>query len=159
MAGNWTKRYSNAKKGTLLKVVMLSTWWGVIGIINWEVLPTSSSVTADVYCQQSDRVAAKLEEKQNKVYFSMATPNLTLQIRHLKKYWSSDGLCFDICCILQTWLSLTTTCFVLLPMTWAEKKLTNKTTSKWTSVTSLAKSPKSSINEGFFPFQSVGDKS
>jgi hypothetical protein len=65
---------------------MLSTWWGVIGIINWDVLPTSSTVTADLYCQQSDRVAAKLGEKQNKVYFSMTTPNLTLQIRHVKKY-------------------------------------------------------------------------
>jgi hypothetical protein len=101
---------------------MLSTWWGVKGAIHWEVLPTSSTVTADLYCQQLDQVPTKLGEKENKVYFSMTTRNLTLQIRHVKKYWSSDGLGCHICRILQTWLSLNTICFVLLPMTWAEKK-------------------------------------
>jgi hypothetical protein len=138
---------------------MLSTWWGVKGVIHWEVLPTSSTVTTDLYCQQLDQVPTKLGEKENKVYFSMTTRNLTLQIRHVKKYWSSDGLGFHICRILQTWLSLNTICFVLLPMTWAKKKMTKKTTSKWTSATALAKSPRSSTNEGSFLFQSVGDKS
>jgi histone-lysine N-methyltransferase SETMAR len=51
------------------KMVMLSVWCGVRGVIHWELLPTGSTVTADVYCEQLDRVAAKLQGKQGKVYF------------------------------------------------------------------------------------------
>jgi len=51
------------------KKVMLSVWWSVRGIIHWELLPTGSTITADLYCQQLDRVAAELQEKQDKVYF------------------------------------------------------------------------------------------
>jgi histone-lysine N-methyltransferase SETMAR len=47
---------------------MLSVWWGVRGIIHWELLPTGCAITADLYCQQLDRVAAKLQEKQDKIY-------------------------------------------------------------------------------------------
>jgi hypothetical protein len=147
------------KKELHPRIVMWSTWWSVTGVIHLEVLPTSSTITTDLYWQQLDRVVAKLGEKQNKVCFSMTMPNLTLQIRHVKKYWSSDGLCFHICRILQTWLSLTTIYFVLLPMTWAKREMTKKTTSKWISATPLGKSPRSSTNEGFCLFQSVGDKS
>lgn len=51
------------------KMVMLSVWWGVKGVVHWELLPTGSTITADLYCQQLDRVAAKLQGKQDKVYF------------------------------------------------------------------------------------------
>ena len=51
------------------KMVMLSVWWGVRGVIHWELLPTGSTITADFYCQQLDRVATKLQGKQDKVYF------------------------------------------------------------------------------------------
>jgi histone-lysine N-methyltransferase SETMAR len=34
-----------------------------------ELLPTNCTITADLYCQQLDRVAAKLQRKQDKIYF------------------------------------------------------------------------------------------
>ena len=51
------------------KKVMLSVWWGVKGIIHWEILLDGCSITADLYCQQLDRVAAKLKGKQDRIYF------------------------------------------------------------------------------------------
>jgi hypothetical protein len=48
---------------------MLSVWWGVNGIIQWEVLPNSCTITADLYCQQLDRVANKLKGKQDRIYY------------------------------------------------------------------------------------------
>ena len=51
------------------KKVMLSVWWGVRRIIHWEILSDSCTITADLYCQQLNRVAAKLKEKQDRNYF------------------------------------------------------------------------------------------
>ena len=48
---------------------MLSVWWNVRGVIHWELLPTGSTITAHSYCEQLNRVAAKLQGKQDKVYF------------------------------------------------------------------------------------------
>jgi histone-lysine N-methyltransferase SETMAR len=49
--------------------VMLSVWWGVNGIIHWEILPNGCTITADFYCQQLDRVAEKLKGKQDRTYY------------------------------------------------------------------------------------------
>jgi hypothetical protein len=51
------------------KKIMLSVWWGVRGIIYWELLPTGCAINADLYCQQLDRVAAKFQGKQDRIYF------------------------------------------------------------------------------------------
>ena len=51
------------------KKVMLSIWWNIRGIIYWELLPTGSTVNADLYCEQLDRVAEKLYKKQDRIYF------------------------------------------------------------------------------------------
>jgi [histone H3]-lysine36 N-dimethyltransferase SETMAR len=51
------------------KKVMLSVWWGVNGIIHWEVLPNGCTITADLYCQQLDRIAEKLKGKQDRIYY------------------------------------------------------------------------------------------
>ncbi|CAF1146619.1 unnamed protein product [Adineta ricciae] len=48
---------------------MLSVWWGVNGIIHWEILPDSCTITADRYCQQLNRVAEKLKGKQDRIYY------------------------------------------------------------------------------------------
>jgi histone-lysine N-methyltransferase SETMAR len=65
------------------KMLMLSVWWGVRGVIHWELLPTGSTVTADVYCEQLDRVAAQLQGKQDKVYFlhDSARPHIAKSTR------------------------------------------------------------------------------
>jgi histone-lysine N-methyltransferase SETMAR len=39
------------------KKVMLRVWWNIKRIIYWELLPNGCTVTADLYCQQLDRVA------------------------------------------------------------------------------------------------------
>ena len=51
------------------KKVMLSVWLGVRGIIHWKILPDGCTITADLYCQQLNRVAAKLKGKQDRIYF------------------------------------------------------------------------------------------
>ena len=43
--------------------IMLSVWWGVKRITHWELLPNGCNITADLYCQQLDRIAAKLQGK------------------------------------------------------------------------------------------------
>ena len=48
---------------------MLSVLWGVRGITYWEILPNGCNITDDLYCQQLDRLAAKLQGKQDRVYF------------------------------------------------------------------------------------------
>ena len=47
---------------------MVSVWWGVNGIVHWEALPSGCIMTADLYCQQLDRVAEKLKGKQDRIY-------------------------------------------------------------------------------------------
>ena len=47
----------------------MGVWWGIRGPIHWELLPKNCTITADLYCEQLDRLAAKLKGKQDKVYF------------------------------------------------------------------------------------------
>ncbi len=51
------------------KKMMLSVGWRVRGIIHWKLLPTGCIFTADLYCQQWDRIATKLQGKQDKINF------------------------------------------------------------------------------------------
>jgi histone-lysine N-methyltransferase SETMAR len=70
---------------------MLSVWWGVKGFIHWKTLPAGCTVTADLYCQRLDRVAAKLHRKQDRIYFlhANATPYIAKLTREklLKLGW------------------------------------------------------------------------
>ena len=65
------------------KKVMLSVWWGVKGIIYRKPLPDEYTVTADLYCQQLDRVAQKLKDKRDRIYFlhDDARPHVARSIR------------------------------------------------------------------------------
>jgi histone-lysine N-methyltransferase SETMAR len=49
--------------------IMMCVWWGINGIIHWELMPANTTITAQVYCNQLDRVAEKLCKKQKKVFF------------------------------------------------------------------------------------------
>jgi histone-lysine N-methyltransferase SETMAR len=73
------------------KKLMLSVWWGIKGVIYWEVLPNGYTITADLYCQQLDRVAEKLKGKQDRVYFlhDNARPHVAKSTREklLKLGW------------------------------------------------------------------------
>ncbi len=51
---------------------MLSVWWGVHGVIYWELLPEKTTLTSSKYCIQLTKLAAKLEKKGLKgsqIYF------------------------------------------------------------------------------------------
>jgi histone-lysine N-methyltransferase SETMAR len=48
---------------------LLCVWWGIRGVVHWELLPYGHTITAAVYCQQLSRVAEKLAGKQGPVYF------------------------------------------------------------------------------------------
>jgi len=48
---------------------MLSIWCGDNGIIHWETVPSGCTITADLFCQQLDRVAEKLKGKQDRIYY------------------------------------------------------------------------------------------
>ena len=40
-----------------------------MGAIHWELLPSNTTVTADLYCKQLDTVASKLRGKMDRVFF------------------------------------------------------------------------------------------
>ena len=46
---------------------MLSVWWGINGIIHWEILSSGCNMTTDLHCQQLDRVAEKFKEGQDRI--------------------------------------------------------------------------------------------
>ncbi len=73
------------------KKIMLSVWLGVKGIIHWELLPPDCTLTADLYYQQLDRVAAKLQGKQDRIYclHDNARPHIAKSTREkwLKLGW------------------------------------------------------------------------
>ncbi|KAK6765366.1 hypothetical protein RB195_025331 [Necator americanus] len=51
-------------KGEIHEKVMLSVWWGVHGIYRFELLPDNTTVTAEVYCAQLQRLADKIRKEQ-----------------------------------------------------------------------------------------------
>lgn len=54
---------STAKPNIHRKKVLLSVWWGIKGIIHFELLKPGVTINEDVYCDQLDRLKAKIEEK------------------------------------------------------------------------------------------------
>ena len=44
--------------------IMLCVWWDSEGIVYCELLPTNTTVTAELYCQQLERVNQALLEKR-----------------------------------------------------------------------------------------------
>ena len=43
------------------KKVMLCVWWMTSGPVHWELLPRGQTINSEVYCNQLDRVQAKLQ--------------------------------------------------------------------------------------------------
>ena len=139
--------------------IMLSVWWSVRGITHWELLPNGCNITADLFCQQLDRVTQTSRESRMDFILCMIMPDFMLHNQHAKSYWSWDKLRFHIHHILLTWLLQTTTCIVFYLTICVKKNSTMETTWKWIWLSFLDRSPRTSTNAGFFPFQSVGDKS
>ena len=53
-----------AKPGLHPKKVLLCMWMDTEGVVYWELLPQGQTITAEVYCQQLDRLADALAEKR-----------------------------------------------------------------------------------------------
>lgn len=91
--GSDQKGIATPKNDLHPKKIMLSVWWGIRGIIHWELLPMGCNITADLYCQQLDRVAAKLQGQQDKIYFlhDNARPHIAKSTREkiLKLGWTT----------------------------------------------------------------------
>lgn len=54
------------------KKVMLCVWWGVKGVLYWELLPTNTTVTAQVYTAQLEKLKARIVTEHpelDKIYF------------------------------------------------------------------------------------------
>ena len=139
--------------------VMLSVWWGVKWLIHWEFLPTDRTITADLYIQQLDRVAAKLRGKQDKVYFlhDNARPHIAKSTREklLELGWTvlshppySPDLAptdYKLFRSLENYLD--------------KKNSTTNKRSAWQLEISSIKSHRSSMSMGSFLFQNARDKS
>ena len=39
---------------------MLCIWWDIRGVVHWELLDSNLTITADIYCQQLDRLNQEL---------------------------------------------------------------------------------------------------
>lgn len=66
--------------------VMLSIWWDVKGVIHWELLPANTTINANIYCSQLERLKAKIETDRpelDKVYFlhDNARPHIAKKTR------------------------------------------------------------------------------
>ena len=94
--------------------IMLNVWWSVRRATHWELLSNGCNITTDLYCQQLDRVAAKLQGQQDRVYFLLdnARPHVARPTQ-ARSYWSLDGFRFYIHHILLTWLLRIIICIVL----------------------------------------------
>ena len=53
-----------SKAGLHPRKIMLCVWWDCKGVIHYELLPPNTSITADLYCQQLDRLAAAIAQKR-----------------------------------------------------------------------------------------------
>ncbi len=53
-----------AKPGLHPQKVMLCVWWDSVGIVHFEVLEPNQTITAELYCQQLDRLQLALIEKR-----------------------------------------------------------------------------------------------
>ena len=53
-----------AKPGLFPKKVLLCFWWDTEGPVHWELLQQGQTITAQVYCDMLDRVAAELAVKR-----------------------------------------------------------------------------------------------
>lgn len=60
------------KAGLHPKKRMLCVWWGVKGVVYWELLPEKATLTGERYCEQLRNVEAKLKETgkvQGRIWF------------------------------------------------------------------------------------------
>ena len=58
----------SAKPGMTLRKLLLCIWWDVRGIIHYELLKPGETITAEMYCQQLERLNQKLKSKRPSLF-------------------------------------------------------------------------------------------
>src|SRR5689334_13316851 len=51
---------------------MLSVWWDVYGVVYWELHPPNTTINANIYCAQLERLKAEIQKNRpqhDKIYF------------------------------------------------------------------------------------------
>ena len=140
------------------KKAVLSVWWGVNGIIHWEILSRDCSMPADLYCQQLDRVAEKIKGKQDRMdnLHDKRRSHVAKSIREklLKPRWITVPYPAYSPDLARMDYHL----FHSLSNYLREKKLGNKNHVKIELITSLLTSPQISTTARSCICQSVGDE-
>ena len=65
---------------------MISVWWGVKGVVHWELLPEKSTITASTYRTQLIKLSTKLKDnrtEKGKIYFQHdnARPHIAKEVK------------------------------------------------------------------------------
>lgn len=81
-----------------VKKNLLSVWWGIQGIVHWELLPDNSNINAEVYCDQLLRVKGKLDSaspQQSKIIYhhDNARPHVAKATRELLLSFGWEIVC------------------------------------------------------------------
>ena len=84
--GTGRTRIATPKNDLHPRKIMLSVWRGIRRITHWKLLPSGCNITADLYCQQLDRIAANPRESRIEFIFCMMMPDLMLQNQQAKSY-------------------------------------------------------------------------
>ncbi|KAK6754902.1 hypothetical protein RB195_013713 [Necator americanus] len=135
------------------KNVMLSALWRVHGIYRFELLPDNTTVAAEVYCVQLQRLADKIRKEHPKldnVRLLHETRALTLRRRLPRKFWTSDGKFYRTHCTDRTWPRTTSTSSDRFSISWKKSATVIVTTLKMTFGLSLppirrSSTPKESV--------------
>ena len=72
IAQTWSSSKDNAKGWFTPEKRMLSVWWGVQGVLYWELVPENTTITGTMYRAQLNKLAAEIKSKglqRGKIYF------------------------------------------------------------------------------------------
>ena len=74
------------------KKQLLSVWWNLGGVVHWELLPIGHTVTAEIYCQQLQRVKDRLRRPPYTTLSKQIIKKFNL-IKILEKVCDRGGYC------------------------------------------------------------------
>ncbi|KAK6736473.1 hypothetical protein RB195_019266 [Necator americanus] len=86
---------------------ILYVWWGVHGIYRFELLPDNTTVTADFYCAQLQRLADKIRKKHPKLGTTRIWPRATItSCDRFSITWKRSATMIVTTSKMTFWLSL-----------------------------------------------------
>ena len=137
---------------------MLSVWWDVNGIIHWEILPNGCTITADLYCQQLDRIAEKLKGKQDRIYYLHDNARPHIAKSTCEKLLKVEWITVPRPPYSPRFAATDYHLFRSLSNHLCEKKFDDENDVKMELLNFSIKNPRTSTNAGSYPCQNVGNK-